>query len=92
MHILIPNIINIIYRQLDFINQSNLKLISKDFVKYPITNLFNNVPPVGVPNSPPGYLFIIKLNAGHNNKITNINHLRNLRILGAGYNCGIRDN
>lgn len=39
-----PDIIRIIYSQFDFPTQLNLKLTSKIFVTYPITNLLNNLP------------------------------------------------
>ena len=91
MHTLIPDIIYIIYNQLDFINQSNLRLVSKDFTKYPITNLFDNVPKKYKLTDIilKSYPFIIKLNAGNNKKITNVNHLINLQILNAEGGCGI---
>ena len=93
MHTLIPDITYIIYNQLDFITQSNLRLVSKDFAKYPITNLFDNVPNKYKLTDKilKSYLRVIKLNASHNNKITNVNHLINLRILHVRGNCGIGD-
>lgn len=39
-----PDIIKIIYAQFDFPTQLNLKLTSKIFVTYPITNLLDNLP------------------------------------------------
>ena len=38
------------------------------------------------------YPFVKKLNAGDNRKITNVSHMKSLKVLDAsGYNCGISD-
>ena len=95
MHTLVPDIVYIIHDQLDFIGQHNLRLVSKNFTKYPITNLYDGVlykyQYSLTDKILKSYPFVIKLDVSYNNKITNINYLINLRILCADNNCGIDD-
>jgi hypothetical protein len=88
---LVSDIITIIHNQLNFPNQVHLRLVSKNFTKYPITNLFDGVPHVYKLSNHilKSYPFIIKLNAWDNKKITDVNHLKSLQILAANNNCGI---
>lgn len=88
---LIPDIIKNIYDRLGFIAQVKLRLVSKFFVKYEITNLFDDVPNYHrlTDNILKLYPYIIKLDVSHNKKITNINHLVNLQVLNANGFCGI---
>jgi hypothetical protein len=88
---LVSDIIKIIYDQLDFVCQVNLRLVSMYFAKYPITNLFDNVPNKYnlTDTILTSYPFITKLNINYNTRITDINHLTNLQILSAWYDCGI---
>lgn len=77
------DIIKIIHNELDFIGQKNLKLISIAFIKYPITNLLDNVPNrLNLTDEKlKSYPHIIKLNIDRNKKIKNISDLMHLQIL-----------
>lgn len=88
----IIEIMKLILNQLDFLSQKNYRLTSKDnAINYPITNLYNNVPKLTKLNDNilKTYLHIIKLNAGNNSKITDVNNLIYLQILIATNKCGI---
>ena len=96
---LVPDITQLIFDRLDFLSQVNLRLVSKKFATYPITNLFDNIIPnkyVLTDKILKSYRSITKLDAGSNKKITDVSHLTNLRILNAcnlGINeCGIDNN
>lgn len=87
------DIIKNIQNQLNFIDQCNLRLVSTYFTICPITNLFDDVPNVHKLSDEilKLYPFCIKLYAGNNANITDINHLIDLQILNAWGNCGIDD-
>lgn len=77
------DIIKLVHNKLDFIHQRNLRLVSREFIKYPITNLLDNVPNVSKLTDEilKSYSSIVKLNAHYNDKIININCLLRLTTL-----------
>ena len=84
----------IIFNKLDFMDQRNMRQVSKYFmINFPITNLYDNVPNIHKLTDEVLKLFsyVIKLNVTSNRKITNVNHMKNLQILHAGDDCGIND-
>ena len=95
MNTLINDIQQIIFDQLDFTSQTNLRRVSKHFMMdYPITNLYDNVPNYHKLTYKILKLFphVTKLNINSSNrKVKNVNHMKNLQILHAEDNCGIND-
>src|SRR5208282_252192 len=94
MELLISDITKLIFDQLDFLSQISIRLVSKKFTSYPVTNLFDNVPMNKLSDEILRlYPHATKLNAGKNSKITNVNHLINLRRLDAwGFESSIDNN
>lgn len=84
---LVPDIIQHIFDELDFITQLNLKLTS---TSHAITNLLDNIPNEKNLTDEILKLYpnIIKLNIG-SKQVTHIDHLVNLRILRLGSNSMI---
>ena len=91
MNTLIDDIIWIIFNLLGFQDQINFRLVTKYFaIHFPITNLYDNAPYDKLTDEILKlYPFAIKLRA--NFKITNIDHLCQLRILDVEGDCGIGD-
>lgn len=83
----------IIFNQLDFIDQCVLRLVSTYFLNYPITNLMDRVPNKQRLNNTilKLYPYVVKLDAYNNYTITDISHLKHLKVLNAGYKSGICD-
>lgn len=87
------DIMSIITSEFDFVGQCNVRLISKNFTKCPITNLFDNVPHIDRLSDKilESYPLVTKLNA-YNKRISNWDKLINLRKLYANRNCKINNN
>jgi len=78
------DIIQSILDQFNFMDQINFRSVSKYLmINYPITNLFDNISKKNKLDDRilMSYPHIIKLNAGGNSYITDINHMKNLRLL-----------
>ena len=85
-----------IFPKLDLISQIRLRQVSKFFYNnLDITNLYdihNKYNSKLMDEIIKKYPKLVKLDAWNNSKITNISHLKNLKILDAGgWNCGISD-
>ena len=94
MELLTSDIWQIIFDKLDFMDQIKMRQVSRYFmINFPITNLFDNISNRGKLTDEILKLFsyVIKLNVNNNRKITNVNHMKNLRILYAGSDCGINN-
>jgi hypothetical protein len=91
MNILIKEIWQIIINGLNFVDQVSVCLISKYFmINHPVTNLFDSGCKLTDKISK-SYLYVTELFVCNNSKITNVNHMKNLRILHAEGHCGIND-
>lgn len=74
---LVSDIVKTIHRELNFPTQVNLRLVSTNFTKYPITNLFDDVPNKYklTDDILKSYPHVIKLDTNNNHRITDINYL-----------------
>ena len=85
----------IILEQLKFRSQIRIRLLSRKLYKLEIYD-FYNIPQKYIKRLSDKilklYPFIKKLNVCDNYKVTNVNHMTNLKILGALGDCGIDDN
>ena len=94
MELLTKDVWQIIFDKLDFMDQIKMRQVSKYFmINFPITNLCDNITERYNLTDELLKLFphVMKLDVFFNSKITNVNHMKNLRILYAGDNCGIDD-